>query len=831
MQSYRVRFPTPPGIVILCLATALAVASPAAGTVASIVRYSAVGSFTSHATLQSAIDAAQPGDRIDLPAGTFAEAVTTRSGGTAEAPITLRGSAAGQTVLTNAGRVLTLQHPWWRIEGIAIDGQYGADDAVRISGGAQFTTLSGVEVRRAGRDCVDLSSGADDVTIESSTIHHCLNSADGRSDAHGIVAGAVRRLTIRSTEIHTFSGDAFQVDPGRSSRGWDEVTIQGSHFWLEPLPQAENGFPAGVTPGENGIDTKVYADGPRARLRVTDTIFHGFRDGLISNMAALNLKERVDATIDAVTVYDSEIAFRLRGPETTGALVAITNSVVHDVATAFRYEDDIQGLRVWFSTIGASVARPFQRASSSASVLDVRNVLLLGSSLPSEAAHASNRAVAASVFQDATKHDYRLRAGASAIDTGVPIAGVTVDRYGVPRPYGQAPDAGAFEWCGNCPAPARNLRMRQVESSPHAHPPRRRCPTELHEDCPGRARAAPRSGVVCHHAGAHGPALRRGDVRHLLRPAGHPASRRGPRRRLRQPRAADRRDHVDVRAAAPRAGPDVVLVVGDVNSTIACALVASKLGITVAHVEAGLRSYDRTMPEEINRVLTDQISDLLFTTEREAATNLAREGIAAERIHFVGNVMIDTLLAHREHALASFDRGVLGFPAGHYALLTLHRPSNVDHAESFERVMVGLQHVAHDLPLVFPVHPRTRPAITRSPTARALLDAHRLTLLDPLGYLEFLGAMASATVVLTDSGGVQEETTVLGVPCLTLRENTERPVTITQGTNQLVGSDPARIASAWDAVKAHPPAGRMPELWDGHAAERIAAVLRKQLPE
>ena len=272
--------------------------------------------------------------------------------------------------------------------------------------------------------------------------------------------------------------------------------------------------------------------------------------------------------------------------------------------------------------------------------------------------------------------------------------------------------------------------------------------------------------------------------------------------------------------------PDVVLVVGDVNSTIACALVASKLGVKIAHVEAGLRSNDRTMPEEINRVLTDQISDLLFTTEREAATNLVREGVAADKIHFVGNVMIDTLLAHRERALASFDRARLGFPAGDYGLMTLHRPSNVDHADTFERVMTGISHVARDLPFVFPVHPRTRPAITRSATARALLETRRLTLLDPLGYLEFLGAMASSTVVLTDSGGVQEETTVLGVPCLTLRENTERPVTITHGTNQLVGNDPARVAAAWDAVKANPPKGRMPELWDGRAAERIAGILR-----
>jgi UDP-N-acetylglucosamine 2-epimerase (non-hydrolysing) len=274
--------------------------------------------------------------------------------------------------------------------------------------------------------------------------------------------------------------------------------------------------------------------------------------------------------------------------------------------------------------------------------------------------------------------------------------------------------------------------------------------------------------------------------------------------------------------------PDLVMVVGDVNSTIACALVAAKLDVRVAHVEAGLRSYDRQMPEEINRVLTDQISDLLFTTERQAEDNLAREGIARERVHFVGNVMIDTLLAHRDRAAAAFDPAKYGIEPRQFALMTLHRPSNVDQSASFERLMQGLDAIAADVPLLFPVHPRTQTALARSPIASRLVAASRLRLFDPLGYLEFLGLMNAARVVVTDSGGVQEETTVLGVPCLTLRENTERPVTITQGTNTLVGTAPDRIVAAWQTVRESPPPPRVPELWDGRAADRIVEVLRAQ---
>jgi UDP-N-acetylglucosamine 2-epimerase (non-hydrolysing) len=270
---------------------------------------------------------------------------------------------------------------------------------------------------------------------------------------------------------------------------------------------------------------------------------------------------------------------------------------------------------------------------------------------------------------------------------------------------------------------------------------------------------------------------------------------------------------------------DMVIVVGDVNSTIACALVASKMGVPVAHVEAGLRSYDRTMPEEVNRVLTDQISDLLFTTEAAAEENLRREGIDPSKVHFVGNVMIDTLLAHRERARATKTGESLGLSDRGYALLTLHRPSNVDDEQSFDRLMQGLEAIAADAPIVFPVHPRTRSAIVHSRRADAMVSTGRLQLVDPLGYLDFVGLMERARVVLTDSGGVQEETTILGVPCLTLRENTERPVTITHGTNVLVGTDPQNIKAAWDRLKTSPATPAIPPLWDGRAAERIVDVL------
>ncbi len=277
--------------------------------------------------------------------------------------------------------------------------------------------------------------------------------------------------------------------------------------------------------------------------------------------------------------------------------------------------------------------------------------------------------------------------------------------------------------------------------------------------------------------------------------------------------------------------PDLVVVVGDVNSTVACALVAAKLGVKVAHVEAGLRSFDRTMPEEINRVVTDRLSDLLFTTEPAANENLRREGIPAERIHFVGNVMIDTLLRHREHARALAVPQRMGLAPASYVLVTLHRPSNVDTFDALRPILSALRRVAETHPVVFPMHPRTRQRVKEHGLMETL---HGVRVTEPLGYLDFLGLMAEAGVVLTDSGGVQEETTALGVPCLTLRRNTERPVTIEQGTNRLVRLEPGAIVrdtlEVMDARRdGYEPPGALPELWDGRAAERIARIIAAAL--
>ncbi|MFH1681176.1 MAG: UDP-N-acetylglucosamine 2-epimerase (non-hydrolyzing) [Candidatus Eisenbacteria bacterium] len=275
-------------------------------------------------------------------------------------------------------------------------------------------------------------------------------------------------------------------------------------------------------------------------------------------------------------------------------------------------------------------------------------------------------------------------------------------------------------------------------------------------------------------------------------------------------------------------GADLVVVVGDVNSTIACALTAVKRGVLVAHVEAGLRSYDREMPEEINRVLTDQIAHFLFTTERSAEENLRREGIEPERIFFVGNVMVDTLLANRERALAG-SRITKRGPGG-YGLVTLHRPSNVDREEDLRLLTGVLEECAASLPLVFPIHPRTRERLERFGLLRTLMENPAIEALPPQGYLAFLRLLSEARVVLTDSGGIQEETTALGIPCITLRENTERPITVEQGTNVVCGRDRGKILSAMDeAIAGRVKSGRIPEKWDGRAAERIADILDKKI--
>jgi UDP-N-acetylglucosamine 2-epimerase (non-hydrolysing) len=267
--------------------------------------------------------------------------------------------------------------------------------------------------------------------------------------------------------------------------------------------------------------------------------------------------------------------------------------------------------------------------------------------------------------------------------------------------------------------------------------------------------------------------------------------------------------------------PDLVVVYGDVNSTVSAALVCAKLMVPVAHVEAGLRSFDRSMPEEINRILTDDLSDLLFTPSEDGNRNLEREGVEASKVHLVGNVMIDTLVRMLPKALLKLPQGT----PERYALVTMHRPSNVDDVSWFPSLLQVLQDIGNQIPVLFPVHPRTRRRIEELGFGAG--DRHRgLHLLQPAPYLEFLGLQARAQVVITDSGGIQEETTYLGVPCLTVRDNTERPITVEAGTNVLVGRDTKKIRSEIESVLAgRAKQGTLPPLWDGHASDRIAAVI------
>jgi len=274
--------------------------------------------------------------------------------------------------------------------------------------------------------------------------------------------------------------------------------------------------------------------------------------------------------------------------------------------------------------------------------------------------------------------------------------------------------------------------------------------------------------------------------------------------------------------------PDLVVVVGDVNSTLACALVAAKLLIPVAHVESGLRSFDRTMPEEINRILTDHLSDYLFTPSEDANENLLREGIAAVNIHLAGNVMIDTLKRYEGVARAKRAAEALGLSPRGYAVLTLHRPSNVDDPKTFAGLLDGLEGILPRLPIVFPIHPRSRRRLLEFGLDARIGSLRNLQLCDPVGYLTFLSLMLDSRFVMTDSGGIQEETTALGIPCLTLRENTERPVTVRMGTNVVVGTRPERIvAEVRRILEEDRRNGETPPLWDGHTAPRIVEVLRR----
>jgi len=273
--------------------------------------------------------------------------------------------------------------------------------------------------------------------------------------------------------------------------------------------------------------------------------------------------------------------------------------------------------------------------------------------------------------------------------------------------------------------------------------------------------------------------------------------------------------------------PDLVVVVGDVNSTVAASLVSVKAGVPVAHIEAGLRSFDRSMPEEINRLLTDAVSEFLFVTEPSGVANLKREGIDIGKIYLVGNVMIDSLVRYREKAKRLSVANEFSVAPRAFTLVTLHRPTNVDTREGLEKILTIFERLSPRTTIIFPVHPRTRKMLEQLKLAERSSAIENLRLSEPIGYLEFLNLMEQAQLVLTDSGGIQEETTFLGIPCLTLRENTERPITVEIGTNQLCGLDVGLIVRrSFEILDGQLKKGRIPELWDGHAAERIAAILR-----
>jgi parallel beta helix pectate lyase-like protein len=415
--------------------------------------------------VQDAIDVAQPGDTVIIGSGTFVEALHSVRPGSPTLLISVKSAGSrGSVTVTAPGRVLTVSHPYFAIDGLVLDGQYGQDDLVRVTAAATRFTLRNTEVRRSGNDAIDMGA-VQDVLIENSLIHHALNPAGGRTDAHGIVGGAVQRLTIRNTEIHTFSGDGIQVDAGRSAPGWNDVTIEGCRIWLAPLASAENGFAAGTVTGENAVDTKSSASYARARITIRNTETWGFRWPTVgSNIAAFNLKENIDALVDGAIVHDSEIAFRVRGPGSTGsgAWVRIQNAVIHDVSSGFRYEDNIENLKIRNVTIGSNVTRPLLAASSSAAGLDVQNLLLLGSSLPPEAMSSSNLAVPATSFTDVTSQNYQLASGSPAIDRGVSLPDVPTDALGTIRPQGGGYDVGAYERVATIappPLPPRNLRI------------------------------------------------------------------------------------------------------------------------------------------------------------------------------------------------------------------------------------------------------------------------------------------------------------------------------------------------------------------------------------
>ena len=410
-----------------------------------------VGGDSAHVSINAALSVAEDGDLVIVRPGRYEETIETRAPG-----VTIRAAEGGEVLVTTPGYVLRVRHERITVEGLTLDGQFSDRDGVQVRGESHGLTLRNVEVRNVGSDCVDMGSQRD-VTIEGCLIHHCLlaegpncDEPNCRGDAHGIAGAAMRNLTVRDTEIHTFSGDALQLDAGRNEPGWSGLVIEGCRIWLGPLTQAVGGFAAGIIPGENALDTKTSNTVMEpAEVTVRNTHVWGFRGGLIGNMSAFNLKENVRVHLHRVTVSDSEIAFRLRGrtgSRPRGAQVTISNAVVYNVDKVVRYEDDIDVVRMYNTTLGGDIGRLFQDASQSGRI-EGRNVLVQRDALPEQLLGGRNLAVNAACFVDPRQGNYQLMPDCAAIDTGEMLADVTVDRLGISRPQGVGWDIGAYEFC------------------------------------------------------------------------------------------------------------------------------------------------------------------------------------------------------------------------------------------------------------------------------------------------------------------------------------------------------------------------------------------------
>jgi hypothetical protein len=417
-------------------------------------------------SLQLAVNMAQPGDVVILKKTSYRQGFFSVRGGTAAAPITIRAESKWAASLRPMGRIATINHPFIILDGLVMDGDFVHDDLVKIQDNGHYAILRNCEIRNTQKDCIDMDSPKG-VLIEGCLIHHSLNPESGRKDAHGIVAGAVRDLTIRNTRIHSFSGDALQLDPARRAPGWDNILVEGCTFWLTKGVKGAPGF-GNVAPGENAIDTKVWPECPfTPKLVVRNTTATGFRNGIIDNMAAFNLKEKIDATLDGVTVGESQHAFRIRGehlPDTPGgAKVTVVNSVIYDCDTGFRIEDNPPDTKICNITFGKKVSKLVELVESDKASISVQNVLILGKGQVDGVTAVNVQNVDDSAFVNAGSHDYHLSAKSAAIDKGISVLAVRGDRDGNMRTG--APDNGAYEWAEQI------LRERRALTADQFKPP------------------------------------------------------------------------------------------------------------------------------------------------------------------------------------------------------------------------------------------------------------------------------------------------------------------------------------------------------------------------